>query len=226
MGRPTFRARGFTLVEVLVALVIMSTLALMAWQGVDGIVRTRDASQTRLERTLRVTTVLAQWEQDLTSLHETDVVPALTFDGARLRLTRHTADGVQLVSWALMPSTSEAGIGTSQWVRWAGPSVTASSGLQDSWLRSQLLQNNDPALIKTLSGLTQWQLYCFRGNAWTNCQSSGDVAQVAATPGSGVAPPPAKTVLPSGVRLVLTFADGGGFTGTLTRDVALGPQLP
>jgi general secretion pathway protein J len=41
-----------------------------------------------------------------------------------------------------------------------------------------------------------------------------------------VAPPPAKTVLPSGVRLVLTFADGGGFTGTLTRDVALGPQLP
>lgn len=225
MERSTFRQPGFTLVEVLVALVIMSTLALMAWQGVDGIVRTRDASQARLERTLRVTTVLAQWEQDLTSLHETDVVPALTFDGARLRLTRRTADGVQLVSWALMPSTSEADIGTSQWVRWAGPSVTTSAGLQDSWLRSQLLQDNDPALIKTLSGLTQWQLYCYRGNAWTNCQSSGDVARVSAVTDSGAATP-AKTVLPSGVRLALTFAGGGGFTGTLTRDVALGPQLP
>lgn len=225
MERSAFRQPGFTLVEVLVALVIMSTLALMAWQGVDGIVRTRDASQARLERTLRVTTVLAQWEQDLTSLHETDVVPALTFDGARLRLTRRTADGVQLVSWALMPLTSEADIGTSQWVRWAGPSVTTSAGLQDSWLRSQLLQDNDPALIKTLSGLTQWHLYCYRGNAWTNCQSSGDVARVSTVTDSGAATP-AKTVLPSGVRLALTFAGGGGFTGTLTRDVALGPQLP
>lgn len=225
MERSTCRLRGFTLIEVLVALVIMATLALMAWQGVDGIVRTRDASQARLERTLRVTTVLAQWELDLTTLHETDVVPALTFDGARLRLTRRTADGVQLVSWALMPSTTGADIGTSQWVRWAGPSVTTSAALQDSWMRSQLLQDNDPALIKTLGGLTQWQLYCYRGNAWTNCQSSGDVVQVTVTEGSGVAAP-AKTLLPSGVRLLLTFADGGGFTGALTRDVALGPQLP
>ena len=43
------RARGFTLVEVLVALVVMSLLAVMAWQGVDGMVRARDASQRRLE---------------------------------------------------------------------------------------------------------------------------------------------------------------------------------
>ena len=35
-----------------------------------------------------------------------------------------------------------------------------------------------------------------------------------------------KTVLPSGMRLVLTFAGGSGFDGTLTRDVAFGPQLP
>lgn len=219
------RKNGFTLVEVLVALVIMATLALMAWQGVDGIVRTRDASQARLERTLRLATVLSQWEQDLASLHDTDVVPALTFDGATLRLTRRTPDGVQLVSWTLIASNIEGERGISQWVRWGGPSVTGSAALQDSWMRSQLLQGNDPGLVRTLGGLTQWQLYCYRGNAWTNCQSSNDVVETVATPASGAAVSRPKVVLPTGIRLVLTFA-GGGFEGTLTRDIALGPQLP
>ena len=59
------KARGFTLVEVLVAMMIMAILAVMAWQGVDGIVRTRTASQARLEQTLRLNTVLGQLEQDV-----------------------------------------------------------------------------------------------------------------------------------------------------------------
>ena len=32
--------RGFTLVEVLVAMAVMAIMSLMAWQGVDGIART------------------------------------------------------------------------------------------------------------------------------------------------------------------------------------------
>ena len=56
---------GFTLVEVLVAMVVMAIMAGMAWQGVDGIVRTRSASQARLEQTLRLNTVIAQWDRDL-----------------------------------------------------------------------------------------------------------------------------------------------------------------
>lgn len=212
------RHSGFTLVEVLVALVVMATLALMAWQGVDGIVRARDASQARMEATLRLGTVLAQWEQDLAMLQETEAVPALTFDGATLRLTRRTDAGIQLVAWSLQPS---AGDPTGhQWLRWTGPSVTSSGPLQESWLRSQALQGNPPGASRTVSGISQWQIYCYRGNAWTNCQSSGDVT----TPPGGAGP--AKIVLPSGLRLVLTFAGGNGFEGTLTRDVAFGPQAP
>ncbi len=211
------RQSGFTLVEVLVALVVMATLALMAWQGVDGIVRTRDASQSRLEATLRLGTVIAQWEQDLASIQETDVVPALTFDGSTLRLTRRTDDGIQLVAWSLQPSTGPEGV-RNQWLRWAGPSATSSGPLQESWLRSQSLQGNPQGASRTLPGISQWQVYCYRGNAWTNCQSSGDVAATAG--GAG----PAKVVLPSGLRLVLTFSGGDSFDGTLTRDVAFGPQ--
>ena len=58
------RQTGFTLIEVLVAVVVMAIMSLMAWQGVDGIVRSRDGNQVRLEQTLRLETVIAQWEQE------------------------------------------------------------------------------------------------------------------------------------------------------------------
>ena len=74
---------GFTLVEVLVALLVMAVMAGMAGQGVDGIVRSRDASQVQLERTLRLNTVIAQWDQDLAAIQDSAVVPK-----ARSRLRR------------------------------------------------------------------------------------------------------------------------------------------
>ena len=45
--------RGFTLIEVLVAMIVMAIMSLMAWQGVDGIARAREANQVRLEQVLR-----------------------------------------------------------------------------------------------------------------------------------------------------------------------------
>ena len=218
-------ARGFTLVEVLVALFVMSLLAVLSWQGVDAMVRTRDASQRRLEATLRLGTVLAQWQQDLASLQETASVPALRCDGASLQLTRRTPDGVQLVVWSLR---------NERWLRWAAPPVTTRRALQEHWLRSQQLLGNEAAQLRLLDDVASWQLYFYRGNGWSNCQSSDDLvvatvaAQPAASTASGAAPAPAavpvRTALPSGVRLVLAFAPASGHTGSLTRDTLLGQQ--
>ena len=154
------RATGFTLVEVLVALVVMAIMSLMAWQGVDGIVRARDSNQTHLEQTLRLETVISQWEQDLASLQDSTAVPALTCDGQSVRLTRRTEGGLQVVAWSL---------------RWAGPAVTTTTALQESWLRTQQFQGNEPGQLRALGGLDQWQVYFFQGNAWANCQSTGNV---------------------------------------------------
>ena len=49
--------RGFTLVEVLVALVVMATMAAMAWRGIDALVRSREIAQVRLAQTARLQTV-------------------------------------------------------------------------------------------------------------------------------------------------------------------------
>jgi len=201
--------RGFTLIEVLVAVVVMAIMSLMAWQGVDGIVRARDANQERLEQTLRLETVIAQWEQDLASLQQTTAVPALVCDGQTVRLTRRTEGGMQVVAWSLRPDNAAA-----MWQRWAGPPVTTTTGLQEAWFRTQQFQGSEPGQLKALTGLDQWQVYFFQGNAWANCQSSGDVAAA-----SGVQ----RQVLPSGVRLVLAFAPGSGLSGSLVRDTLLAP---
>jgi general secretion pathway protein J len=232
-------SRGFTLVEVLVAMVVMAIMAAMAWQGVDGIVRTRDASQARLEQTLRLSTVIAQWDQDLASIQPSDAVPSgLSCDGATVRLTRRTPTGLQIVAWSLRPEGN-----ASNWIRWAGPAVTTNGELQDSWLRSLQLQGNEVGSLRTLTGLTAWQVYFYQGNGWANCQSTGDVASPSAPPaptsGTGVTTAtgststissttttgtsPSRIALPKGVRVVLSFAPGSGVNGDLTRDTSIAP---
>lgn len=208
------RVAGFTLVEVLVAMVVMAVMSLMAWQGVDGIARARESNQTHLERTLRLETVISQWEQDLASLQESNAVPALTCDGQSVRLTRHTEGGMQVVAWALRPDAHD-----SMWQRWAGPAVTTTTALQQSWLQTQQFQGNETGQLRALGGLDQWQVYFFQGNAWANCQSSGNAV---ATPASGSVGT-THQALPSGVRLVLAFAPGSGLNGSLVRDVLIAP---
>lgn len=197
---------GFTLVELLVALFVMAVLAGMAWQGVDGMLRARSATQEAMDRTLRLNTVLTQWEQDLAALYVSAAVPALQFDGRALRLTRSTEGGVQVVAWMLSDGA---------WWRWAGPATTRRDALQQAWLASQQLQGNEAGLLRVVDQASDWQVYFYRGNGWSNAQSTGDlVSRVAGGPAA-----PAQEQLPAGVRLVLALPDG-----PLTRDLLVPAQ--
>lgn len=208
------RQQGFTLVEVLVALSIMAVLTGLAWRGLDGMLRARDGSQQAVERASRLNTILAQWQQDFAALHDTGIVPPLNYDGQTLLMTRTVGGangGVALVAWSLRSGT---------WQRWLSPATTRAQALQETWLRAQQLQGAEPGHVTLLDNVGDWQLYYYRGNAWTNSQSTGNVA---APPAGAPAAPgaPARQTLPDGVRLVVTV-NGAPFT----RDLALGPHGP
>ena len=84
-------ARGFTLVEVLVALFVMALMATMAWQGVDGVLRSRDSGRDSVDRTMRLATVMSQWQTDLQAVHHDAGVPeSLAFDGRVVPLNLRT----------------------------------------------------------------------------------------------------------------------------------------
>jgi general secretion pathway protein J len=215
-GAP-LRQAGFTLVEVLVAMFIMAILAVMAWQGVDGIVTARSASQGRIEQLLKVNTVLAQFQQDLESMQDSGALPQPmpAFDGISLRLTRRHEKGLQLVVWSLRGGT---------WLRWEGTPATTTQTLQDQWMTSQQFIGNESGQLRTVTGIAEWQAYCFRDNAWSNCQSSAGNNTVGAAPPPGAASAPVSADPLKALRVVLSFGEGSGFSGSVTRDIALGPQ--
>lgn len=217
MHRPRLRHAGFTLVEVLVAMFIMAILAVMSWQGVDSIVNARNASQERMEKLLKLNTVLAQFQQDLEAMQDSGTLPQPmpAFDGISLRLTRRAETGLQLVVWSLRGGT---------WLRWSGNPVTTTQALQDQWMTSQQFIGNESGQLRTVTGISEWQAYCFRENAWSNCQSSAGTNTVGAPPPAGAASAPAPTDPLKALRVVLSFAEGSGFAGSITRDIALGPQ--
>jgi general secretion pathway protein J len=202
--------RGFTLVEVLVALAIMAVLAAMSWQGIDAMIRAKAINQENMERTLRLATVLGQWEQDLLQVHDQAVTPALLYDGASLRLVRRTPEGVQVVVWALRDGLLQ---------RWASTSVTDAGQLREQWLRSLQLLGNEAQQLRVLDNLASMQVYFWRDrdNNWSNPQSSGS------TGGPANPVTTSEGSLPLGVRVIWTFA-GASDTQKLTRDIQMSPQ--
>ena len=203
---------GFTLIEVLVALVVMSVLAGLSWQAVDAMVRTRQAVDQQSQRLVVLGTALAQWEQDLQQVLADAPLPALHFDGARLRVLRRVPGGVQLVVWSVR---------NGQWQRWASAPTALEAELLQGWAQAPQLLGREPGHITLAQGVGGWQLYFFRGNAWSNAQSSGDLVNPSTNPGAGQPSPPGAPTrerLPQGVRLVMNLQGASG-VGTLQRDV-------
>jgi len=226
MGTPLFRrprrARGFTLVELLVALAVMALLAIVSWRGLDGMVRSQEQTRQRGDDLLVLQAALAQWGADLDALLPLPHTTAIDWDGQVLRLTRRSSavpdPGALVVAWSRRNVD-----GTDQWLRWQSQPLRTRAEWQQAWQQAALWARNPGAQERrsevVLLPLTGWQLFYYRGDAWSNPQSSSGTADAAATaPSADAAATQANSTIPDGVRLQLDLAPGQALVGRITRD--------
>lgn len=209
------RSRGFTLIELLVALAVMALLAIVSWRGLDGMVRAQEQTRQRGNELLVLQAALAQWGADLDALLPLAHTMPLDWDGQVLRITRRNSavpdPGALVVAWARRNVR-----GQSQWLRWQSPPLRTRAQWQQAWQQAALWARNpsdaDQRVEVVLMPLTDWQIFYYRGGAWSNPQSSSGN-----TAGTGTETNPS-TSIPQGVRLQLALPPGQALAGRLTRD--------
>jgi general secretion pathway protein J len=62
------KTKGFTLVELLVAISILAIVAVLGWRGLDGIIRSRGALTAQMEQTRGMQLAFAQLQNDCENL--------------------------------------------------------------------------------------------------------------------------------------------------------------
>ena len=86
------RIKGFTLVELLVAISILAMVAVLGWRGLDGIVRARIALSEQMEVTRGMQLAFAQMQSDCEHIPVDGVLlgtrPYLVFDNDKLTMVR------------------------------------------------------------------------------------------------------------------------------------------
>jgi general secretion pathway protein J len=211
-------SRGFTLVELLVALFALALLAIMSWRGLDGMTRAQALTEARADEALTLQVGLAQWAADLDALVQQPQTTAIEWNGRVLRMTRRStgapSDGLLVVGW-----TRRVVNGQGTWLRWQSAQVVTRGELDAAWQQADIWAANpgEEQLRREVAivPLEEWQIFFFREDAWTNPLSSDIRAAAGATPVAGRTTVP---LIPDGVRLVLTLPPGTSITGTLTRD--------
>ncbi len=198
------RAAGFTLVEVLVALVILAILSAMAFRGIDAVMRAKDSALASTDRTLKLNTGMSQFEYDVSQIVDSKVLPqAVMFDGATLRVARRTSEGIQLVLWTLQDR---------RWQRWASGSFIHMSELTDAWMRTQQWDAISANAVTVLDNVDSFQVYLCNpaavntnGCSWNNVQSTqgAQAQQPNMPPNQKVAP-----VQPNAIRISLKLPEG------------------
>ena len=226
------KARGFTLVEVMVALAIMGTITAMAWQGISSIMQSQQYNRERSSEVAVMQTLLAQWDNDLNHIdlnpsgnYASDMAP-IQYEKEKglLRLVRWD-DGrgdraLRVVAWKkrLTNPSDDAKTGAGTLMRWQSPPIASMEDLQLAWQNAKTWADGseNTALLATelaILPITQWELRPFRQGQWS--EDAQDIL-----------PSNRNTVRLQGLRLIITPAEGSVFAGGSISKDWLRPTAP
>ena len=99
MNSKRYSPRGFTLLELLVAITVLSIVSMIAWRGLDSLVATRERLEPEVDDVRSLLTAFGQMERDLTQVTNPAFLGLTTSP-----LNIGVADGGQVIELARVAS--------------------------------------------------------------------------------------------------------------------------
>jgi general secretion pathway protein J len=195
------RPGGFTLLELLVAITVLAVVSLIAWRGLDALLKTRERLEPPLDDTRALLTALGQMERDVAQ-----IAPPLILTLPMAPLAIEGGDGGNTLTVMRLAPRDSALPTAVQRVQYR---VADGTLLREAAPVQQTVTTEATEAISTarlLVGVQSLQIRVWVGDEWT--VPGGAVGGAPRAPGGPPTPPLSAKAVPQGIEITLERSNG------------------